>query len=159
MTDYEIRQIVDPAEAEALCNLESILWNTQVTTTCDMATLIRNGLCFGANVEGQWIGAVLVSSMWDGNAFIEDVVVLPAYQRKGIASKLYDCVIEYSVKSGKAVLQTLVHPDNEESHAFHLRKGFTVTGKSNNPYGEPESPETNMYDVMKLPLSQFVHAE
>jgi|GEM_PF-1321531 len=63
--------------------------------------------------------------------YIDQVVVTPRHQGRGIASELYRCAEKYAARSGARSLTCEIHldPENKESHHFHLQHDFTEIGR------------------------------
>ncbi len=55
---------------------------------------------------------------------IDDVVVDEAHQRRGLASKLTEELIEYARKSGVAVIELTSNPKRVGARALYLKLGF-----------------------------------
>ncbi|MAD44835.1 MAG: hypothetical protein CMI02_12095 [Oceanospirillaceae bacterium] len=110
--------------------------------------LVEQGLCIVAEnplglVEG-YIVLVHHSEDFDGEDFrwfkdssdepfvyIDQVVVGPEYQGRGIASELYRCAEKYAAQVGAGALtcEIRLDPLNEESHHFHKEHDFEEIGR------------------------------
>lgn len=87
---------------------------------------------FVAQFDGRlagWAALSPVSSrcVYGGVAEVS-VYVDPAYQRKGIASKLMQELIDESEKEGLWTLQSGIFPQNKSSINLHLKLGFREIG-------------------------------
>jgi GNAT superfamily N-acetyltransferase len=58
-------------------------------------------------------------------ALFEDLVVLPGYRGRGIASSLVEYVIQQARKQGVLRLTLLTDMQNERAHALYRKLGFT----------------------------------
>lgn len=89
----------------------------------------ENSLCvLGAYDSGQLIGMIRVVGDGQTIVFVQDIIVLPQYQRKGIGTKLLKTIID----KYKYVYQMQLLTDNtEKTKAFYRSLGFTVADEMN----------------------------
>ena len=73
---------------------------------------------------------------YDAFAYIDRVVVAPAFRGQGVADRLYDDFEKFARARGltSLVCEVNVEPPNPVSLAFHTRRGFAEVGRQ--PYGE-----------------------
>ena len=78
----------------------------------------------GATIDDQLVG--IIRAVGDGQTivFVQDIIVLPKYQRKGIGTKLLKTLME----KYKDVYQLELLTDNtEKTKAFYRSVGFTAS--------------------------------
>lgn len=77
----------------------------------------------GAYDSGQLVGVIRVVGDGQTIVFVQDIIVLPKYQRKGIGTKLLRTLMD----KYKHVYQMELLTDNtEKTKAFYRSVGFTV---------------------------------
>ncbi len=66
-----------------------------------------------------------------GTAFyyLDRIVLSPAVQRQGLATRAYDEIEAAASAHGRMVLEVNVDPPNEASLAFHARRGYRDAGR------------------------------
>ena len=76
--------------------------------------------------DGEIVGFLLgfISQVDSTDAYIHWIVVDPPFQRKGIASQLYERFFEAVRRLGARRVRLTVAPTNAASLAFHRRAGF-----------------------------------
>lgn len=118
----EIREYKTYHEAEILPLYESVGW----TAYTDHPDALRKGfensmLVLAAYEDGQLMG--IIRAVGDGHTivFVQDILVFPAYQRKGVGTALLQAVLDrYS-----HVRQIELATDNtEKTIAFYRSMGF-----------------------------------
>ncbi|MGH7579717.1 MAG: GNAT family N-acetyltransferase [Gemmatimonadales bacterium] len=95
---------------------------------------VSAGRLFVAEDEGRVIGFVSVlgacvpDSPDDGSApfaYVDDLVVLEAYRRRGVGSALLRRAEAYALACGRSSLRLRVKGGNQRARAFYARAGFT----------------------------------
>lgn len=109
---------------EEIVNLyKSVGWTNYLERIDILQQAYENSLyVLGANDAGKLIG--IIRAVGDGQTIvlIQDIIVLPAYQRKGIGTKLLQTVMD----KYKGVYQMQLLTDNtEKTKAFYRSLGFT----------------------------------
>lgn len=61
-------------------------------------------------------------------AILEDVILLPEYRNQGLGSKLIEDAIQFAKDNDCKRITLLTDSDNETSHAFYKKHGFTKSG-------------------------------
>lgn len=98
-------------------------------TTCQTKT----GRLFVAEADGQVVGLVCVwlerepeffLTTLAGYAYISDLVVLPAYRRRGIGAALLHQAEAYALERGATALRIGVLAKNNAAHAAYHKAGF-----------------------------------
>ncbi|MDC7221223.1 MAG: GNAT family N-acetyltransferase [Spirochaetales bacterium] len=83
------------------------------------------------NICGMCTGQTVISTAMGGpSVWVEDVVVHPDYQRRGVGSKLLDFLEEWGVSRGAARSQLLIDNDNESALKFYKQKKWQETNFS-----------------------------
>lgn len=76
------------------------------------------------SINYAWFG-----QRYDDFAYLDRVVVAPAYRRVGIGSLMYDAAEERARSRDRMTLEIYVEPPNEPSIAFHARRGYAEVGR------------------------------
>ncbi len=87
---------------------------------------------FVAEEDGQVIGMcsgqLLISTAEGGpSALVEDVVVLPDWQGKGLGCRLLTAVSEWAASQGASRVQLLADRNNVPALAFYQKTAFQIT--------------------------------
>ena len=111
---------------EDIINLyQSVGWTNYLERTGILEEAYANSLCvLGAYDSDRLVG--IIRAVGDGRTivFVQDIIVLPEYQRKGIGTKLLKAVME----KYKDVYQMELLTDNtEKTKAFYRSVGFTAS--------------------------------
>ncbi len=82
-----------------------------------------------AAVEGAGAGLAAVARVPKTDArvgflFVDELRVLPAYRRQGVATALLKHVVALAEERGLAGVRLLVRPENEAARALYRRLGF-----------------------------------
>lgn len=82
-------------------------------------------LWYEAEEAVAFVTIVTYPSAWSGGwaVFVDDLYVLPAYRRRGIATALLQAVDHHAQEIGAKRLQLLVSPDNP-AHALYAGQGY-----------------------------------
>jgi uncharacterized protein len=67
--------------------------------------------------------------------YLDRIAVSPRLRRQGIASALYDAIEAQAASHGRMVCEVYCDPPNEESLAFHERRGYREIGFLTQPNG------------------------
>lgn len=120
--EYEIREYTAYSEAEILPLYQSVGW----TAYTDQPEMLRKGfensLLTLAAYDGRQLLGIL-RAVGDGHTivFIQDILVLPAYQRKGIGSAL----LQAALTRFRNVRQIELATDNTpKTVGFYRSQGF-----------------------------------
>lgn len=111
---------------EDIINLyQSVGWTNYLERIGILEEAYANSLCvLGAYDDDRLIG--IIRAVGDGQTivFVQDIIVLSEYQRKGIGTKLLKAVVE----KYKDVYQMELLTDNtEKTNAFYRSVGFTAS--------------------------------
>ena len=111
---------------EEIINLyQSVGWTNYLERIGILEEAYANSLCvLGAYDSDRLVG--IIRTVGDGQTivFVQDIIVLPEYQRKGIGTKLLKTVVE----KYKNVYQMELLTDNtEKTKAFYRSVGFSAS--------------------------------
>ena len=111
-------------EQEILHLYDSVAWTNYTSNPSMLANAYEHSLkALGAYDEDKLIGMIRVVGDGYSMVYIQDIIVLPEYQRKGIGTLLLQQILlEY-----KNVYQKVLMTDNtEENIQFYQSVGFMV---------------------------------
>ena len=111
---------------EEIINLyQSVGWTNYLERTDILEEGYANSLCvLGAYDDDRLIGIIRAVGDRRTIVFVQDIIVLPEYQRRGIGTKLLKAVMD----KYKDVYQMELLTDNtEKTKAFYRSVGFTAS--------------------------------
>ncbi len=118
----EIRPYTDYHEQEIAGLYASVGWTAYTNDPAALERGFRNSLLVLAAYDGEELLGIL-RAVGDGETivFIQDLLVFPAYQRKGVGTALVQAVLErfHHVRQIE-----LVSDDTPETKAFYRAVGF-----------------------------------
>lgn len=121
----EIREYT-PFQREEIVNLyESVGWMNYLKRSEVLESAYANSLCvLGAYEDNRLVG--IIRAVGDGQTivFVQDIIVLPEYQGKGIGTKLLKAVME---KYSNVYQMELLTDNTEKTKAFYRSAGFTAS--------------------------------
>ena len=113
---------------EEIINLyKSVGWTNYLERIDILEEAYANSLCvLGAYDSDRLVG--IIRAVGDGQTivFVQDIIVLPKYQRKGIGTKLLKAVLE---KFKNVYQMELLTDDTEKTAAFYRSAGFVPAGE------------------------------
>ena len=111
---------------EEIINLyQSVGWTNYIERTDILEEAYANSLCvLGAYDSDRLVG--IIRAVGDGRTivFVQDIIVLPEYQRKGIGTKLLKAVME---KYHDVYQMELLTDNTVKTKAFYRSVGFTAS--------------------------------
>ena len=111
---------------EEIINLyQSVGWTNYLERISVLEEAYANSLCvIGAYDNEKLVG--IVRAVGDGRTivFVQDIIVLPEYQRKGIGTKLLKAVMD---KYHDVYQMELLTDNTEKTKAFYRSVGFTAS--------------------------------
>ena len=111
---------------EEIINLyQSVGWTNYLERFDILEEAYANSLCvLGAYDDDRLIG--IIRAVGDGQTivFVQDIIVLPEYQRKGIGTKLLKAVMD---KYSDVYQIELLTDNTEKTKAFYRSVGFTAS--------------------------------
>lgn len=90
----------------------------------ELPRLIKGSFLFAVAVDiktGRAVGMGRVISDGVSDGYIQDLVVLPEYQKKGIGSRIVSSLVKKCIESGISWIGLIAEPDTEK---FYLPFGF-----------------------------------
>ncbi len=121
----EIRKY-DIFHLEEIINLyQSVGWTNYLERISVLEEAYANSLCvIGAYDNEKLVG--IIRAVGDGQTivFVQDIIVLPEYQRKGIGTKLLKAVMD---KFHDVYQMELLTDNTEKTKAFYRSVGFTAS--------------------------------
>ena len=111
---------------EEIINLyQSVGWTNYLERISVLEEAYANSLCvIGAYNNEKLVG--IIRAVGDGRTivFVQDIIVLPEYQRKGIGTKLLKAVMD---KYHDVYQMELLTDNTEKTKAFYRSVGFTAS--------------------------------
>jgi len=111
---------------EEIINLyQSVGWTNYLERISVLEEAYANSLCvIGAYDNEKLVG--IIRAVGDGRmiVFVQDIIVLPEYQRKGIGTKLLKAVMD---KYHDVYQMELLTDNTEKTKAFYRSVGFTAS--------------------------------
>ena len=102
---------------------QSVGWTNYLERIDILEEAYANSICvLGAYDDDRMIG--IIRAVGDGKTiiFVQDIIVLPEYQRKGIGTKLLKAVVE---KYNDVYQMELLTDNTEKTKTFYRSVGFT----------------------------------
>lgn len=120
----EIREYENFRLDEIVNLYRSVGWSNYLERVNTLQEAYESSLhVLGAYDSGQLVGVIRVVGDGQTIVFVQDIIVLPEYQRKGIGTKLLRTLMD----KYKHVYQMELLTDNtEKTKAFYRSVGFTV---------------------------------
>ena len=113
-------------QLEEITNLyQSVGWTKYLERISVLEEAYANSLCvIGAYDNEKLVG--IIRAVGDGRTivFVQDIIVLPEYQRKGIGTKLLKAVMD---KYSDVYQMELLTDNTEKTKAFYRSVGFTAS--------------------------------
>lgn len=114
-------------QADVLALYQAVGWNMYTRDLKKLERAIAQSLSvLGAYDGDQLVG--LIRAVGDGETilFIQDLLVLPSYQRQGIGRQLVDALVDQFPQVRQRVLLT---DDQPQTRAFYENIGFVQSSK------------------------------
>jgi ribosomal protein S18 acetylase RimI-like enzyme len=120
---------LEPAEAELLFGLaKSAFETTPGWTDARALAVLDEDVVFVAREEGVQAGYVALSQNADEGVVIEQLLVVPGHEKRGVGRKLLAHAEGYAIAQGAPSLLIVAEPDNWAARGFYLRSGFVPIG-------------------------------
>jgi len=134
-----IEPLTSPSEIDAVLAIEEASFTSPWTREMYVAELENEGIsyCFLARTgTGEAVG---FCSFWRvvDELHINNLAVLPAWRRTGVATSLLDHVIREGVRMGARRATLEVRRSNEPARRLYERFGFSVAGVRRAYYTNP----------------------
>ena len=122
--DYDVKEYMDYNEQEILSLYESVGWDNYTKNPQMLKEAYLHSLrIYAAYVDNKPVGIVRVVGDGSSVVFVQDLLVYPEYQRKGIGTALLKAIME----EYRGVYQLHLLTDNtEKTVAFYKSLGFVM---------------------------------
>jgi ribosomal protein S18 acetylase RimI-like enzyme len=118
-----------PDEAELLFGLAKSAFETLPGwTDARVLDALAEDVVFVAREGGVHAGYVALSRNVDQGLVIEQLLVVPGHERRGIGHRLLAHAEGYACAQGVPSLLIVAEPDNLAARGFYLRSGFVPVG-------------------------------
>ena len=127
MEEIIIREYREYRQTEILDLYRSVGWSGYYNQPEVLAKAFRNSLCiYAAYAEGQLAG--LIRAVGDGASvvFIQDILVRPAYQRRGLGKQLLEYSFEKARELGYEAIVIFGNPENYIARGFKSGRKYNV---------------------------------
>lgn len=91
--------------------------------------VLRRDVVFMATDEGHAAGYVALGRHADDTLVVDQLLVAPGHERRGVGRRLLAHAEEYAVLRGVPELLIVVEADNAPARSFYLRSGFVPVGR------------------------------
>lgn len=119
--DYHLDD--SPQQEELIALYESVGWSAYTTAPDRLVAAIHGSTCVvTARIDGQLCGLARVVGDGATIAYLQDVLVSPGFQRRGIGKSLVSKVFEQFDDVRQKILIT---DDEPAQHSFYRSLGFT----------------------------------
>jgi ribosomal-protein-alanine N-acetyltransferase len=120
---------LEPAEAELLFGLARSAFETEPGwTDARVLSALAEDVVFVAREDGLQAGYVALRWNADEGLVIEQLLVVPGHERRGIGRKLLAYAEGYAIAEGAPTLLIVAEPDNHAARGFYQRSGFVPIG-------------------------------
>jgi ribosomal protein S18 acetylase RimI-like enzyme len=118
-----------PAEAELLFGLAKTAFETSPGWTDDVVLdALAQDVVFVAREGGLQAGYVALAQNADEGLVIEQLLVVPGHEHRGVGRRLLAHAEGYAIAQGAPTLLIVAEPDNYAARGFYLRSGFVPIG-------------------------------
>ena len=125
--NMEIKEYQTYNEQEIIGLYQSVGWTNYTSCPEMLEKAYKNSLCIlGAFEKEKLIGVVRVVGDGISIVFVQDILVLPKYQRQGVGSALMRAVLE---KYASVYQVELLTDSTEKSKAFYSSVGLVPVSK------------------------------
>jgi len=139
MSQWTIELLSSPDEIDSILAIEHASFTNPWTREMYQAELENRGVsfCFIArDQDGNTVGFCSVWRVLD-ELHINNLAVLPAYRRGGVATALLERVLAHGAASGAERATLEVRRSNDPARLLYERFGFTVAGIRRAYYTKP----------------------
>ena len=122
--EYQIREYVEYNEKEIMNLYEKVGWTNYTDNPTMLENAYKNSLkIYGAYKDEKLIGIIRVVGDGYSIVYIQDILILPEFQRQGIGKALLEKVLD----TYKNVYQkTLLTDNTEKTIQFYKSVGFMM---------------------------------
>lgn len=123
----EIKEYQTYNEQEIIDLYQSVGWTNYTSCPEMLEEAYKNSLCIlGAFEKEKLVGVVRVVGDGISIVFVQDILVLPEYQRQGVGSALMRAILE---KYASVYQVELLTDSTEKSKAFYSSVGLAPVGE------------------------------
>lgn len=144
VTEMSAAHIADVAEIEQKCF--STPWTSHQLSEHIASDATYSLVCLHNGTAVGYVGSQIVLD----EMYITNIAVLPEYRRHGIASRLFDGLLEKCHRAKISFISLEVRQSNAPAKAFYTKYGFVKCGERKNFYQNP--PETA--EIMTLKFNE-----
>jgi ribosomal protein S18 acetylase RimI-like enzyme len=120
---------LQPAEAELLFGLAKTAFETSPGwTDAIVLDALAKDVVFVAREGGLQAGYVALAQNADEGIVIEQLLVVPGHEHRGVGRRLLAYAEGYAIAQGAPTLLIVAEPDNYAARGFYLRSGFVPIG-------------------------------
>ena len=125
--NMEIKEYQTYNEQEIIGLYQSVGWTNYTSCPEMLEKAYKNSLCIlGAFEKEKLVGVVRVVGDGISIVFVQDILVLPEYQRQGVGSALMRAILK---KYASVYQVELLTDSTEKSKAFYLSVGLVPVGE------------------------------
>jgi ribosomal protein S18 acetylase RimI-like enzyme len=118
-----------PAEAELLFGLAKTAFEREPGwTDARVLAVLSEDVVFVAREGGLQAGYVALRRNADEGQVIEQLLVAPGHERRGVGHRLLAYAEGYAIAQGAPSLLVVAEPDNHAARGFYLRSGCVPIG-------------------------------
>ncbi|WP_346846246.1 GNAT family N-acetyltransferase [uncultured Rothia sp.] len=122
---FTYRQNTVPSQRELLDLYNSVGWSSYAQNPERMVPMVENSwLVWTVYDDGALVGLIRVVGDGLTIAYIQDLLIAPEYQRRGIASELLSRVVESVSEIRQVFISTDSQAGNQHVIDFYLSRGF-----------------------------------
>ena len=106
----------------------------------DIKAFLGKEISYLVFLNNEPVGEAAYELKDDGKkAYISTLVVVPEYQGKGIATKIFNKIIKEIIdKPAVENVELITHPKNNAALVIYLKNGFEIVEWQDNPFGDGE---------------------
>jgi ribosomal protein S18 acetylase RimI-like enzyme len=120
---------LQPAEAELLFGLAKSAFESEPGwTDARVLDVLAEDVVFVAREGGLQAGYVALCRNADEGLVIEQLLVAPGHQGRGVGRRLLAYAEGYAIAQEAPSLLVVAEPDNHAAQGFYLRSGFVPIG-------------------------------
>jgi ribosomal protein S18 acetylase RimI-like enzyme len=121
---------LQPGEAELLFGLAKSAFETVPGwTDARVLAALADDVVFVAREDGVQAGYVALARNAGEGFVIEQLLVAPGHQRRGVGRRLLAHAEGYAIAQGAPNLLIIAEPDNHAARAFYMRSGFVPVAR------------------------------
>jgi ribosomal protein S18 acetylase RimI-like enzyme len=120
---------LQPTEAELLFGLAKTAFETSPGwTDAGVLDALAEDVVFVAREGGMQAGYVALTPNADEGLVIEQLLVVPGHERRGVGRRLLAHAEGYAIAQAAPTLLIVAEPDNYAALGFYARSGFVPIG-------------------------------